>query len=470
LNALTNLTTVDLSNNQLTALPDLTALTALTSIDVSGNQLTFPSLEPNKDLANINYDPQDSLSETGGFFLFDRGQDFVVSVPEGSSNDTYQWYLNETAISGANSREYQIIDLNRANMGDYRCDVENTIVTDLILTSKVTTILAKANISGNLIVSDTEFLTAGDVKLLKITDGAYDTSQVKPLLPTGSYEFENVILGDYVIIADPFDQERFLPTYHERAIQWDQADMILLNDDTTGVDVMVEFQPEELTPDDGNGIVGGEVFTDFPEEGSGRIEARRRVRRVGVALRRRRSSGRTDNEFDDFDLVAYTQTDDEGKFSFDNLPTGTYRIFIEFPGIPIDPTSFSEFTLGEDLDENEITLEATVFEDGIVIEKVEETGIPYDYLDELEIYPNPAEGGNLYVRVSARRGYEINFELLDLRGMIVKSEILDSITLGNGIKRIDISDLSSGIYVVKISVPSYQNQLYKVGKVIVNSH
>lgn len=467
LNALTGINTINLSNNMLTSLPDLTALVALTSIDVSGNQLLFASLEPNRGLANINYDPQDSLSSTGGFFLFDRGQDFLLSVPQGSVNDTYQWFLNETVIAGATAREYQIIDLNRDNMGDYRCEVRNTLVTDLVLTSKVTTVLGKANISGSLIVSETEFLTAGEVRLLKVETGAYQVSQVKSLLPTGAYQFENVILGDYVVIADPFDKDTYLPTYHEQQIQWDQADIIPLNDDTTNVDVLVEIVPIPFTPDDGNGAVGGEIFTDFPEDEEGRIEARRRVRRVGVALRRRRSSGRVDNDFDDFDLVAYTETDDNGEFAFDNLPPGTYRIFIEFPGIPLDPDSFSEFVLGEDLDENEITVAATVFEDGIVIEKVEETGVPYDYLDELDIYPNPAVGGSLFVKVSARRGYEVRFELVDLRGMIVKSELLDSINLGNGIRKIDVSDLSSGIYVVKISVPSYQDQLYKVGKIII---
>ncbi|MGB3465263.1 MAG: T9SS type A sorting domain-containing protein, partial [Cyclobacteriaceae bacterium] len=374
----------------------------------------------------------------------------------------------EEPVAGATERTYQITGLNRENMGDYRCEITNNLITDLTITSKVTTVLAKADISGSLFVSETEFLTAGEIRLLKVTEnGAYDTSQVKPLSPTGIYDFENVILGDYVVIADPFDKDTYLPTYHENVIQWDLADIILLNDDTTGIDIFVEAVPVPFTPDDGNGAFGGEIFTDFPEEG--RIEARRRVRRVGVALRRRRSSGRTDNDFEDFDLVAYTETDDEGKFAFDNLPPGTYRVFIEFPGIPIDPSSFSEFELGEDLDENEIAVEATVFEDGIVIEKVEETGVPYDYLDELKIYPNPATEGNLFITISAKRGYEIQLEVLDLRGVVVKSELLDSTNLGNGTRQIDVSDLSEGIYMIKISVPSYQNQLYKVGRIIINN-
>ncbi|MEO1255628.1 MAG: hypothetical protein AAFY41_12225, partial [Bacteroidota bacterium] len=274
LNALTEITFIDLSDNLITSLPELTTLQSLTTLDVSGNQLLFNSLEANIGLNGFVISPQDSLSDTGGFFLFDRGQDFLLSVPEGSVNDTYQWFLNGTEIAGAESSEYQIVDLNRDNMGDYRCEVSNPIVTDLVLTSRVTTVLGRANISGSLIVSETEFLTAGEVRLLKVVTGAYEVSEVKPLLPTGQYEFENVILGDYVILADPFDQETYLPTYHEQQIQWDEADVIPLNDDTTNVNVLVESVPVPFTPDDGNGTVGGEIFTEFDEdEEDGRIEA-----------------------------------------------------------------------------------------------------------------------------------------------------------------------------------------------------
>ncbi|MEL7145184.1 MAG: T9SS type A sorting domain-containing protein [Bacteroidota bacterium] len=470
LNALTQLTTLDLSGNNITALPDLTLLSNLTSFDVRNNALQFPSIIPNQGIASIDFDPQDSLAETGGFFLFDRGQDFSLSVPEGASDDTYQWFLDDDPLENSNTRTYQILDLGRANMGDYRCEVSNPAVSDFTLKSKVTTVLATANISGALPVSDTDFLTAGDVKLLKLPEqtGPYDTISVLPINSTGQYVFEDVVLADYVIVAEPFDKETYLPTYHEQSISWDGANVILLQNDTTGIDINTEQVPRPLTPDDGNGRVGGEVSTDFDDDDEGgRIEARRKARRVGVALRRRRSSGRVDNEFEDFELIAYTQTDDEGQFQFENLPVGTYRIFIEYPGIPIDPTSFVEFTLGEDLDENELTVEATVFEDGIVVEKKEETGVPYDYLDELEIYPNPASDGDLFIKIGARRGYEVRFELVDLRGQVVKSALFNHQNFGSGVRKMDISDLSVGLYVIKVSVPSYQNQLFKVGKLIV---
>ena len=274
LNALVQLTTLDLSDNDITELPDLTLLTNLTAFDVRNNALQFPSIVPNQGIASITFDPQDSLSGTGGFFLFDRGQDFTVSVPEGAADDVYQWFLDDAPIANSNTREYQILDLGRNNMGDYRCEVSNPAVSNFTLKSKLTTVLATANISGALLVSDTEFLTAGDVKLLRIPDdGPYDTTAILPLNPTGQYEFEDVVLADYLVIAEPFDQDTYLPTYHEQSISWESASIIPLLNDTTGIDVNVEVIPPPLDPDEGNGVLGGSIFTDFEEDEGGRIEA-----------------------------------------------------------------------------------------------------------------------------------------------------------------------------------------------------
>jgi len=462
------LTFLDLSGNEITGIPDISNLTAA-QINIIDNKLRFSSLEPNIGLANLNFNPQDSLGN-GGNFQFDRGQNFTLNIQEDSPNDIYQWFLNDEPLAGETNNTIDIIDLNRNNMGTYRCEVTNSVVTNFTLHNRVTLLQATADMAGSLRVSDDEFLTAGSITLLRVTDGPFDTIAVEPVLANGMYQFENVVLGDYIILTEPFDEETYLPTYHEQSIQWDLANVVPLNDDTVDIDILVEAVPVPFTPDDGNGSLGGEIFADFTDEGNegGRIEARRRVQRVGCALRRRRGQGRGEGtEEDEFELVAYTMTDDEGRFSFENLPVGLYRLFIEYPGIPIDEDAFTEFQIGEDMDENGFVVAVEVSEDGIMIDLVEETGVPYDYLDELSIYPNPAENDDLFVKISARRGYEINLELIDLRGMLVLSERLDSINLGNGTRKMDISHLSPGIYLVKITVPSFQNQLFKVGKIVV---
>lgn len=460
---LTALETLNLSDNEIETLPDLTGLTQLTSFDVRNNRIQFASLEINN-LAVMDYSPQKPILNTGGDIRLDVGQNFDVILPDDSPNNRYEWFLEGVPVAQTTSPVLNVLDLNFDNMGRYYAQVSNTVVPGLILQSDSVILLAEASISGTIRASADEVLEAGTMILLKVNDGAYDTISSEPLLSTGFYEFKDT-LANYVIVVDPFDRDAYIPTYYERTIQWDGADVIELRKDTTMFDILVEIKPEETDPEDGNAAVNGSVFTDFPDDTGGRIEARRKVRRVGVALRRRRSTGRVED--DDFDLFAYTQTDDDGNFKFENLPVGTYRIFIEYPGIPIDEDAFTEFTLGEELDENSITLEAVVFEDGIEIDKVEEVGVPYDYLNELSVYPNPTSG-DMFITISARKAYEIELELIDLRGEVVIRERLNSQNLGNGTRRLDVSTLSSGLYLIRVYVPEYQDQLYKVGKLMIN--
>ena len=286
------------------------------------------------------------------------------------------------------------------------------------------------------------------------------------MVASGAYLFDDVILGDYVIIAEPFSGSEYLPTYHYNEIQWDEADEIILNVDTAGVDILMVGPPPELTPDDGNGVFDGfveETITDG--ESGGRLEAGRRVRRAGVLLKRRPPDSRPDND-DGFEVIAYVQTDDNGEFSIDNLPVGTYRIFIEYPGIPMDTTSFVEFELGVDLDENEVSIAAVVTEDGIQVELVEETGVPYNYIENLNIYPNPAKE-RLFIQIDSRNYFEIDLEILDMRGVSMIKKRINPYTLNGNELEIDVSSFDQGLYIIRVTVPEYNDQAYKVGKLTI---
>jgi len=461
-----NLTMINLSSNALDSIPSFEGLENLTALDVSNNLLEFDDLEANVAVGGFLFDGQ-QLADMITTDSVEMGLDFTVSVDIGGQNNTYQWSRNGTEIDGATQPSYLIEAIDRSNMGAYACEINNTTpaLVSLDFTSAIDSVLAIADMTGFVRIAGTEdqFLEDGTVQLLQVTPTAYDTIRVNTLQPGGAYAFNRVILADYVIVTDPTDRDAFLPTYHEQSIQWDLATVVPLNRDTIDIDVNVEGDPGEFTPDDGNGLIGGEIFTDFPDD-NGRLLARRRVQRVGCALRRRRGQGRT--EEDEFELVGYTMTDDEGRFSFENLPVGLYRLFIEYPGIPINEDAFTEFEVGMDMDENGFTVSATVFEDGIAIDLVEETGVPYDYLEELSIYPNPVQDA-LFIRVNARQPFGIVFELLDLSGNTVISEEINSINLGNGIKRLDVSGISPGIYLIRVKVPEFDNQLIRTGKVII---
>jgi len=458
---------LDLSNNEFTSLPNLNALTSLNQLDVFGNNFQFNDLETNIGIVNFNYDPQDSIG-IGGVFLLDKGESFTITLEEDSPINSYQWYFNEEVIQSETDRSIEIIGLDRESAGNYRCEVTNSQVPELTLFSKNTALLPKASINGNILIDDGGFLENGTAKLLRISDGPYDTLRAVPLL-NGTYIFDDVVLGDYIVLAQPFEEDQYLPTYHEQTIQWDEANILVLEGDTSQINVQMESIPDPITS--GDGSLNGVVYSDFADQGTqGRIEARRRVQRVGCALRRRRGQGRSDrtSEDDEFELIAYQLTDDEGRFSFGELPAGLYRIFIEYPGIPIDESSFTEFEISDGLEENEITVEVTVFEDEIVIDLVKETGIAINYLDEINVFPNPTNGNEIYINIEARNNYEVQFELIDLSGNRVLIEKISSIEHGNETKRLDLTKISSGIYLMKVTIPTLENQILNLSKLIVS--
>ena len=462
INRMIALQTLNLANNQITSIPDFTTIPGLIVLDVSGNALQFTSLEPNIPIGSgFNYAPQDSLGSPQTTLKLDVGQSFSLSVTTDSPNDEFIWLRNGEDLSGETTSVFEEDSINRNNMGTFYCEVTNPNVPGLTLYSHSRTVLAKADISGTALVGTSDVLRTGSILLLEVNDGSYDTINSKPLNQSGTYIFADIILGDYVILASPVSASDNLPTYHYNEIQWDQADIIPLNQDTTGVDIQVVGPPPELTSADGNGLFDGFVESTLEGDEGGRLETGRRVRRAGVMLRRRPPTSRSDD--DGFVLIAYVQTDDNGEFTIDNLPPGTYRIFIEYPGVPMDTTSFVQFELGMDMDQNEFSISATVTEDGIVVDLLNETGVPFDYIDHLAIYPNPASD-RIFVEIDARSYYNIDLEIFDMRGVSMFRENIDGYRMGSGKLEIDVSGFDQGMYLMKITVPEFDNQLYRVGK------
>lgn len=128
-----SLATLVMSDNAFDHLPTLTALINLDSISVAHNALTFEDLEPNVGLAggNFTYAPQDSVELT----VVESPDTFVFSVDVGGSQNQYQWYRNEVRLQSATAATLEV-DAAEAP-AYYRCEITNTLVPKLTLTSRV---------------------------------------------------------------------------------------------------------------------------------------------------------------------------------------------------------------------------------------------------------------------------------------------------------------------------------------------
>ena len=134
---------MEIQFNQLDSLPDLTMPDSIVSLDISSNKFTFEDLEYNMDLnkdISFIYSPQDSIDENQSITK-ERDESFSYDLITGGAQNNYQWYKNGVLLNSQTTATINIDNLTRKNSGEYYCQVSNTIVPDLILTSRIISLL-----------------------------------------------------------------------------------------------------------------------------------------------------------------------------------------------------------------------------------------------------------------------------------------------------------------------------------------
>ncbi len=467
-----NLSNINFSNNLqpgnkgLTGMPDFSGMPNLTTLNVSGNSLQFGAIEPTVgNVDNFTYNNQAQIGNQSSAKIR-KGTRKVFSVSVTGENNIYDWRLNGTSITGADSSVYVVESLDYNSMGTYSCVITNSVATDLTITNKEQTVLAFVDLEGT-VTGDGSPISSGSVIGLKIVPGqtAFDTIP-GATISNGDFELRRVILGDYIVAAEA-DDDDYLPTYYSSTELWAQADTLIVRDTIPNFEIALVGVPPELTPADGDGGIGGYMEDELESSGgrvtNGKLETGRRVRRAGVMLRRRPPTSKSDDD-DGFVLIAYVQTDDNGEFTFENLPSGTYRINFEYPGVPMDPDSFIEFELGADGSEDTYSLQAVVTEDGIVVTPLDLTRVFKEYFTDLEVYPNPARG-RLFITYSRLNNNNVSVLISDVAGNTMMSTML---TPGlNGEIEMNVGELSQGIYLLQF-IDSDQDKLIGSAKFIKN--
>ncbi|MCF8359350.1 MAG: gliding motility-associated C-terminal domain-containing protein [Prolixibacteraceae bacterium] len=137
-----SLMNLNISDNLLENLPELTNV--WNDFLCYWNYFTFEDFEPSVDMLNrVTRDsihPQHDFGEerdtTAQAYL-----PFSISIPCGGANNRYTWYKNGEYHSGPfDTDTLYFSSIQWDDAGDYTVKVENTIVNNLILQSKVTTI------------------------------------------------------------------------------------------------------------------------------------------------------------------------------------------------------------------------------------------------------------------------------------------------------------------------------------------
>jgi hypothetical protein len=444
------LQSVNLSGNTLTSIPDFTANAQVTSLNVSGNKLTFASLEPNATVNGLIYTGQADLGTTTSD-LIAVGSPVTLNVNAGGASSVYSWKRNNTVVPGATSSTLNIASINRSNMGSYIAEVTNPKLPALTLKSAPQTKLAYATIAGKLFSEPTIAATKGSITLLKVKPLAFDTIAKVNVANNGTYFLDKVVLDDYEIVgfADTLLYNRAIPTYYKNTIFWEEADTIFLANNLNNVDITSTLEP---TASSGKGMISGYLEED---DGSGRLGEEQRAKRVaaaGASVRRVEQVGRSQEE--KLTLVAYVYTDENGEFTLPNLPTGEYRLNLQYPGYPMDPNSFITIPIGSGL-QSQVNVQANVVNTKIVVKKLIITGILEHEQYSVNLFPNPAVE---FVKIQFKNESDArSVTLFDERGKVISSHSANNVET-----TMNVSELAKGFYIIRITEENVPTRTFKL--------
>ena len=270
-------------------------------------------------------------------------------------------------------------------------------------------------IKGKVLVG-TEIINESFVKLVQINASGFPVSSMTVSPGTdGNFMLENITDGTYYLIAYPkingMVASKFLPTYYTKSVYWPSATLIDLGEAQIQYDIQLE--PYTILKG-GNLTINGQLLNSGKSLNPSEQE---------ILL--------LDNQNNP---VRWTFTDEAGKYSFDSLPAGNYRVNPVMSGL----TSYAS-----NVDLNESTSPAFIKMtiSGQIITGNEQLPIA---VNPFQIFPNPAHD---YVNVELSGSSEVyTAEIINTSGRTVKTT-----RLTNGTNTIYINSFSAGLYLIRIT-------------------
>ena len=291
---------------------------------------------------------------------------------------------------------------------------------------------AYSNLSGALTVNGQP--ASGTLDIFNFIGDTLLAQPIQTLaVSNGTYNADSLETGMYHIRFTP-DAAAFpgvAPLYYTSGDTWSTASVI-------GIPCFFNsgnINSTTLTPLSGDGVIGGTITidTNFLHAPTVPFEN---------ALIKLISSA---NE-----TVAFTYSDVNGSYQFNNVPIGSYTIKIDVPYIP-------------QLTDHQITIAGNqtvsganfgimsngILAQGDLVLNVEETENQY-----VSCYPNPAKN---VLTISNTMAEEITISIYSLNGRLITTSVNHP-----GKTQIDISQLSSGVYILKSETHHFTQRVVKL--------
>ncbi len=271
----------------------------------------------------------------------------------------------------------------------------------------------------------------------------------------GKFRIANAVEGQYYIYAVPdtsIYESTHIPTYYATRFRWQDAWKMSVNADVYDVDI--NLNPLDMALPSGEGqisgtfIFDGEPGTDFfvyNREWFGDSVGNQLINDIGEIIPAVNHVVLLMNK--DLDKVLkWALTNENGTFTFSNLPFGEYRLWGEKAGYSTKTSSVIYISPENNVVNNvELTVDQKL--------KVIEANIPGNIIGNGLLFPNPAHksvsiNGTVFGEESS-----VNVQITDERGVIVLSTILKRSSPAI-FGPIETESLKGGFYFVKITSSS----------------
>ncbi|MEM6264051.1 MAG: PKD domain-containing protein [Bacteroidota bacterium] len=243
---------------------------------------------------------------------------------------------------------------------------------------------------------------------------------------TGRFAFTGLRGGDYWVKAGLLpgaaNFSSYLPTYYGNALRWRAA---------TKINVNGRHRPANITliagrNPGGPAFVGGLISQGANKTAGDPLDG------ISVLL-----LDRNDNP------VSHTITDTEGRYEFDQIAYGTYKVVVEAIGksgddeqiVTVNASSSAIRDINFEVSNNDI----------LITTSLEEAS----FGSITRTYPNPVSS-TLYLEMELTQGSNLQISMIDLMGreLLRQSENLN---LGNNRIEIPVGDLPAGAYLLKVT-------------------
>jgi len=356
---------------------------------------------------------------TNELFTDDSNGSIEITIEGGLEPYTYKWSTGETTK-----------DISNITQGGYSVTVTDKTGTTITKTIYVSAENPPLSISGT-VSSVYGTVTSGVVLLYKKENILLQPFKSFQMEDSNTFLFDSLTKGIYCIYAipSPVNYPSICPSYYNEASKWQNAYEIELHENITNITMLLD---EQSTIQEGNGTISGTVgFSsniyedDFysglfnPDKPVSKNKAKNIVTYLTL------------ND----EIVRWALTDNNGEFTFSNLPDGDYTIIVEKPGT-IQMTK--EISLTEN--NNNISKLKLNFDESVEISTKE----------AVVIYPNPTSN-MLFTSVNTVEMIQV----YNIEGRLVLQNRYEN--------SIQLSSLSPGSYTIKIisNETVYYNSIIK---------